>query len=206
MCFYMQQKDPKPKVEKRFQAKVNQSDFFLQAEVINGFEHKASPIILNSNPQIIETSYSWGLIPHWAKDSEIRDHTLNARIETVTEKPSYKDITTQRCLVIATAFYEWHWNDPKGKSKQKYIIYGEDDLFAIAGFYCHWVDPQTGNLVNTFTILTTQANATMAYIHNHKQRMPIVLKKQDESAWLDSHHPIENFAFPYESKLVAFPV
>lgn len=102
MCFYMQQKDPKPKVEKRFQAKVNQPDFFLQAEVINGFEHKTSPIILNSNPQIIETSYSWGLIPHWAKDAAIRNQTLNARIETITEKPSYRDITANRCACCTT--------------------------------------------------------------------------------------------------------
>ncbi|MBN8567479.1 MAG: SOS response-associated peptidase [Flavobacteriales bacterium] len=206
MCFYMQQKDSIPKVEKRFKAIVRQPESFLQADVINAFEHKCSPIILNTNPKEIVTNFQWGLIPNWAKDTSIQQQTINARMETVTERPSFSNIIHQRCLVIATAFYEWRWLDEKGKSKQKYIIYGEEELFAMAGLYSFWRNPANGEPKNSFTILTTEANETMAYVHNHKKRMPVVLKKEDESAWLDAQNKIEAFAFPYSSNLLAFPV
>lgn len=206
MCFYMQQKDSIPKVEKRFKAVVRQPESFLQADVINAFEHKCSPIILNTNPKEIVTNFQWGLIPNWAKDTSIQQQTINARMETVTERPSFSNIIHQRCLVIATAFYEWRWLDEKGKSKQKYIIYGEEELFAMAGLYSFWRNPADGEPKNSFTILTTEANETMAYVHNHKKRMPVVLKKEDESAWLDAQNKIEAFAFPYSSNLLAFPV
>ncbi len=206
MCFYMQQKDAIPKVEKRFKAIVRQPESFLQADIINAFEHKCSPIILNTNPKEIVTNFQWGLIPNWAKDTSIQQQTINARMETVTEKPSFSNITHQRCLVIATAFYEWRWLDDKGKSKQKYIIYGEEELFAMAGLYSFWRNPADGEPKNSFTILTTEANETMAYVHNHKKRMPVVLKKEDESAWLDTQNKIEAFSFPYSANLLAFPV
>lgn len=206
MCFYMQQKDSIPKVEKRFKAVVRQPESFLQADVINAFEHKYSPIILNTNPTEIVTNFQWGLIPNWAKDTSIQQQTINARMKTVTDRPSFSNIIHQRCLVIATAFYEWRWMDEKGKSKQKYIIYGEEELFAMAGLYSFWRNPANGEPKNSFTILTTEANETMAYVHNHKKRMPVVLKKEDESAWLDAQNKIEAFAFPYSSNLLAFPV
>lgn len=71
--------------------------------------------------QII-THYIWGLIPAWAKDEEIQKYTLNAKIETVNEKPSFKNSVNKRCLVITNGYFEWQWLDPKGKNKQKYEI------------------------------------------------------------------------------------
>lgn len=204
MCFYMQQKDAIAKVEKRFKAIVQHPESFLQADVINAFEHKCSPIILNTNPMEIVTNFQWGLIPNWAKEASIQQQTINARIETVTKKPSFSTIIHQRCLVIATAFYEWRWLDDKGKLKQKYIIYSENELFAMAGLYSFWQNPSDGKPKNSFTILTTEANEKMAYVHNHKKRMPIVLKKEDESAWLDTKNKIEAFGFPYSANLLAF--
>jgi putative SOS response-associated peptidase YedK len=206
MCFYFQQKDSVPKVEKRFKAIVRQPESFLQSDVINAFEHKCSPVILNTNPTEIVTNFQWGLIPHWANDVSIQYQTINARIETVNEKSSFSNITHHRCLVIATAFYEWRWLDEKGKSKQKYIIYGEEDLFAMAGLYSFWRNPVNGEPKNSFTILTTEANETMSFVHNHKKRMPVILKKEDELAWLDTHHKIEDFAFPYSVNVLAFPM
>ena len=205
MCFYMQQKDSILKVQKRFNAIVQNSEMFLQSDFINGFEHLPSPIILKNTPQIITTHFSWGLLPYWSKDIDFRNNTLNARLETISEKPSFREIINNRCLVIATAFYEWHWLDEKGSKKQPYIIYAEEEIFAMAGLYSDWINPQTGEIMFTFTIVTTEANAIMQYIHNHKKRMPIILKKEDENAWLDSSNHVKDFGYPYSSNLVAFP-
>jgi len=201
----MQQKDSILKVQKRFNAIVQNPEMFLQSDFINGFEHLPSPIILKNTPQIITTHFSWGLLPYWSKDIDFRNNTLNARLETISEKPSFREIINNRCLVIATAFYEWHWLDEKGSKKQPYIIYAEEEVFAMAGLYSDWINPQTGEIMFTFTIVTTEANATMQYIHNHKKRMPIILKKEDENAWLDSSNHVIDFGYPYSSNLVAFP-
>lgn len=201
----MQQKDSILKVQKRFYAIVQKPELFLQSDYINGFAHLPSPIILNETPQIITTHFSWGLLPNWAKDISFRNNTLNARLETIFDKPSFREIINNRCLVIATAFYEWHWLDEKGTKKQPYIIYAEEEVFAMAGLYSNWSNPQTGEIMHTFTIVTTEANATMLFVHNHKKRMPIILKREDESAWLDSSNHVKDFGYPYTTNLVAFP-
>ena len=204
MCFYMLQKDPIMKVEKRFKAIVNQPSAFLQSDYINGFSHPNIPVIVDRHPQQIETNYSWGLLPAWAKSIDFRKNTLNARIETIHEKPSFKGIVNQRCIMIGTGFYEWRWLDPKGKEKQRYTICGEQELIAFAGIYSHWNNPETGEKLSTVAMLTTQANATMAYIHNHKKRMPIILKESDEAAWLNHELPMEAIAFPYQTNVIGF--
>jgi putative SOS response-associated peptidase YedK len=206
MCFHIQQKASISEVEERFKAKVDNPDTFLQSEFINGFAHLNTPIILDNSPEIISTNFSWGLIPSWAKDIDIRKNTLNARIETVDEKPSFKNITQNRCLVIATAFYEWHWKDSKGKEKEKYQINSQqDEIFTLAGLYSKWLDKNTNQVLNTFTILTTEANDIMKYVHNTKHRMPVMLKKEDEKAWLDPDNLIKDFSFPYQASLIAVP-
>jgi putative SOS response-associated peptidase YedK len=205
MCFYMGQKEPPIKVEKRFNAKVDQPDNFLQANSINGFEFSKVPVILNTTPEIITTNHHWGLVPSWSKDIDFRKNTLNARIETLKEKPSFKNVTANRCLVIASSFFEWHWNDEKGKSKDKYEIFSaEDELFAMAGVYDTWQNPQNGTIYHSFAIVTTAANKQMEYIHNHKKRMPVMLKKDDEAAWLDATNSFQDFAFPYSVEMVCF--
>jgi putative SOS response-associated peptidase YedK len=207
MCFYTQQHASIKDVTKRFNAAVDDPDGFLVSEMINGFAHLKTPIIVDETPDVISTNYSWGLIPSWAKDRDFRKNTLNARIETVDEKPSFKNNTNCRCLIIATAYHEWRWLDPKGKVKQKYQINSqEDEIFTFAGLYSTWSDIQTGELLNTYTILTTEANETMKYVHNMKQRMPVMLKRNDEMAWLDHSNPIKDFAYPYQANLIALPV
>ena len=137
------------------------------------------------------------------QDEDIKKMTLNAKIETIDEKSSFKNSVNKRCLVIANGFYEWQWLDCKGKSKIKYEIgIDNDNLFAFAGLYSQWVNTITGEIKDTYTIVTTQANELMAEIHNTKKRMPIILKQEDEKKWLN-HYPINDFAFPYEVNLVA---
>ena len=204
----MAQNQPISKVENKFNAKVDKPDNFLQSDYIVGFEYLNVPIILDSKPEIINTNYHWGLVPSWSKDIDFRKNTLNARIETLEEKPSFKNITQNRCLVIASSFFEWRWLDDKGKSKEKYQIYSsESETFAIAGLYDTWVNPMTGIAYNSFSIVTTQANEQMNYIHNHKGRMPVMLKKGDEKEWLKNNNKIQDFIYPtYNPNLIGFKI
>ncbi|BDU25156.1 SOS response-associated peptidase [Flavobacterium sp. GSB-24] len=204
MCYYTQQSAAIENVKRRFTANVDNEENYLQADFINGFSYPNIPIILDSSPNLITTDYTWGLVPSWAKDVEFRKNTLNARIETIDEKPSFKNITQNRCLIIASAYYEWHWNDEKGTSKDKYQINSQDDeIFTFAGLYSSWENPLTGEIKNTYTMVTTKANKIMSYVHNHKYRMPIMLRSHDESAWLDQSVKITEFAYPYEGNLIA---
>ncbi|MFD2891384.1 SOS response-associated peptidase [Flavobacterium chuncheonense] len=202
MCFHSKQTKLALEVEKRFKAKIDHIENFKPTTHINGFDFPQTPIIIDEAPEVI-THFNWGLIPSWAKDEEIRKMTLNAKIETVDEKPSFRNSINKRCLVIANGFYEWHWNDAKGKSKTKYEIgIPNEDLFAFAGIYSQWTDTYTGEIRNTYAILTTEANPLMAEIHNNKKRMPVVLHPEDERKWLQ-HEPIQKFAFPYQANLIA---
>lgn len=205
MCFFTQQNASIKQVASRFHAFVDDEDKYLVSDFINGFTYPNLPVIIDTNPGIIATNFSWGIVPNWSKNIEIRKNTLNARIETIHEKPSFKNLTQNRCLIIATAYYEWHWLDEKGKLKDKYQINSqEEEVFSFAGLYYGGINPETGEILNTYTMLTTEANKVMRYVHNHKKRMPIMLKKIDESAWLDNSNKISEFAYPYEGNLVAF--
>lgn len=206
MCFYTQQNAPKKNVKERFNSTIENEEAYLEADFINGFSYPNLPVVLDTKPNIITTSFHWGLIPQWAKNLDTRKNTLNARIETIDEKPSFRHITQNRCLIIATAYYEWRWNNDQKKTKEKYQINSQDDeIFTFAGLYNEGVNPETGEVLNTYTILTTEANELMKFVHNHKERMPVMLKRNDELAWLDSSNEISDFKFPYQANLVAFP-
>ncbi len=202
MCFHSKQTKLALEVENRFNAKIDRPSEFKSQEHINGFDFPKTPVVIDDKPEII-THFNWGLIPSWAKDEDIRKFTLNAKIETLDEKPSFKNSANKRCLVIANGFYEWQWLDSKGKNKQKYEIgIGNDELFAFAGIYSEWINQITGEIVNSYAIVTTEANPLMAEIHNIKKRMPVILKQEDESKWLN-HSPYQEIAFPYQVNLKA---
>lgn len=204
MCFFYGVNKSNKQIEKAFNAKFDQAGFEHSTEV-NGFSHPYMPIILNTSPQII-TGANWGLLPEWAKNTSFQNSTLNARIETIDEKPSFKKYTNNRCLIIATQFYEWQWMDEKGKVKQKYCIEVEDsDIFCFAGLYSVWKDPESNYSKLTYTILTTEANELMAKIHNTKKRMPVVLHSEHHNLWLQGED-YKTFAFPYEVNLMVNPV
>jgi putative SOS response-associated peptidase YedK len=125
----------------------------------------------------------WGLIPAWSKDSSIGFKTINARAETVAEKPSYRSAFRQRrCLIPANGFYEWQRLEGSKSKKQPYFFsLREVDLFAFAGLYESWASP-TGEIIKTFTVITTTANELVETIHD---RMPVILNSQDHDLWLD---------------------
>lgn len=205
MCYRTQLNSKIKEIEKTFDARFIAPEEYHPQEEINAFDFASTPVITDESLGEIQF-YQWGLVPFWAKDDRLKKNTLNARIETIEEKPSFRDAAKQRCLVLSSGYYEWQWLDPKGKKKQKYFIKPEtQDLFAFAGIYSHWKDPGSNQLVSSYSIVTTTANELMSKIHNNKKRMPVVLRKEDQSLWLsgrDSAH----FSFPYEVELAAKPV
>lgn len=206
MCLYIQQNATKKNVKERFNAEIEDEDSYLEADFIRGASYPNLPIILDTMPKIITTSFRWGLIPQWSNNLDIRNYTLNARIETIKKKPLFRDITQNRCLIIATAYYEWHLNNNKKNTKEKYQINSQyDEIFTFAGLYTEGKNPETGEVLNTYTILTTEANGLMKLVNNNKERMPVMLKKNDELPWLDSSNEISEFAFLYQATLAAFP-
>ncbi|MFN5183840.1 MAG: SOS response-associated peptidase [Bacteroidota bacterium] len=185
MCYHTKQTKSLRKVEHRFKAKVERPEIFNSNAIYNGFIFPKTPVILNSSPSEIK-EISWGLIPSWSKDESIRQYTLNAKIETLTEKPSFKNCINNRCIVIVDGFFEWKWLDTAGKKKQKYLIQLERGvLFSFAGLYSEWTDMSSGEIITTYTLVTTEANELMSEIHNQKKRMPVVLTEQNESDWLE---------------------
>ena len=122
----------------------------------------------------------WGLIPHWAKDSKIGARMINARAETVAEKPAFRDaLRRRRCLVLADGFYEWQ-RIGAGKRPMR-IVLGTGEPFAFAGLWSVWSDRE-GNRIPSCAIITTAANDLLRPIHD---RMPVILPREMEELWLD---------------------
>lgn len=147
-------------------------------------------------------SMQWGLIPHWAKDEKIASKLINARSETITEKPSFANsFKKKRCLIVADGFFEWK---TKGKSKIPQYIYLKDrSPFAMAGLYDLWTNPQ-GQTIATCTIITTAANEFMKDIHH---RMPMIIPPESYDLWLDptisALTKLNQILKPYDGNLMA---
>lgn len=145
----------------------------------------------------------WGLIPSWAKDDSMGSKLINARSETVAEKPSFRAaFKYRRCLIPADGFYEWQ-KAQRGVAKQPfYFSLADHALFALAGLWESWND------IETFTILTTTANALLQTIHD---RMPVILKPEDYARWLNPEtqapQPLMELLKPFpDEQMQAIPV
>lgn len=183
MCFHYNLHQPADKLKNRFTARIKNYKSPTNPP-FNGFTYPQAPVILDEEPQLIQPAI-WGLIPVWSKDRNIQKYTLNAKIETLTEKPSFRNSVNKRCLILADSFYEWQWLDPKGKNKQKYEIRkAKEELFSFGGIWSEWTDRKTGEIVKSYSIVTTVANEFMAQIHNSKKRMPVLLNQAEEATWL----------------------
>jgi putative SOS response-associated peptidase YedK len=122
----------------------------------------------------------WGLIPSWAKDKSIGNHMINARCETVAEKPAFRHaIKYQRCLVPSSGFYEWK-KEEKAK-KPLYVHLKDESPMVFAGLWEHWKSPE-GEIIESCTILTTSSNKLIEPLHD---RMPVILHPQEYDIWLD---------------------
>jgi len=122
----------------------------------------------------------WGLIPAWAKDESIGSRMINARAETLAEKPAFRSAFKQRrCVIYADGFYEW--KETGGKKRPLYIRLNGGQPFALAGLWEVWRPPESEEWMRTCTIVTTEPNAWMAQIHN---RMPVILPRDALEFWL----------------------
>ena len=128
----------------------------------------------------------WGFVPYWSKDLKIAFTTINAKAETVATSPAFREsMKRRRCLIPAEWFYEWRKID--AKTKQAYAIGMKDEsVFAFAGLWDRWKDRQTGQMLETFTIVTTDPNELMEPLHN---RMPVIIDAKDYGRWLDPGDP-----------------
>lgn len=192
MCFTTQQSLKAQALENRYQAKLEHPDAYNPG-IYRAFAFPKTPVICNTNPENIEM-VQWGLIPHWAKDPSIQRYTLNARHETLHEKPSFKYYIKQPCIILVDAFYEWQWLDPKGSKKQAYrLSLKQETGFSIAGLWSTWVNPQTGQQQKTYTLITQEAQGQMREIHNRAMRMPLMLNSRRERLWLEQKAVVNAF-------------
>jgi putative SOS response-associated peptidase YedK len=177
----------------------------LQEGHYNASPSQALPVVTNTLPNTLQF-FSWGLQPFWAKDVKAVKRSINARAETITEKPSFRKLlTSKRCLVPADGFFEWQVTD-HGKVPYRILLKSEE-LFSFAGLWDKWADKETGEVLHTFTIITTEANEVVKPIHD---RMPVMLSPEAEELWLDAHESQQellSLLHPYQATdMKAFPV
>ncbi|OFX31592.1 MAG: hypothetical protein A2X08_10030 [Bacteroidetes bacterium GWA2_32_17] len=212
MCFHNSLSVTAQDLEHRYKAKFDNNKNFKPIFHGNAFNFIKLPVITNKNVnEIVE--FNWGLIPHWVKNADdakkIKTNTLNAKSETVFEKPSFRNsIKNKRCIIPSTGFFEWQYIS---KNKIPYFIFiKEIKVFSFAGIWEEWTNTSTGEIHKTFSILTTKANPLMEKIHNIKKRMPVILNSEDEIKWLTNDINEKNilaFCKPYpENKMQAYTV
>lgn len=182
---------------------------------LSGFDRPLLPVITavvnQENPTYQLSAMRWGLIPHWCKSpeqaKELSVYGLNARTETLTEKPLFRDAwKSQPCLIPVSGFFEWQ---AIGKKKQPHYIYAANNQpMLFAGLYAQYTDTETGEQQQTYAIITTEANALMREIHNVKKRMPVILDAAEAKCYLQSDASLrETFLKPcHDSILRAHPV
>jgi len=165
------------------------------------------PTILNDGQKRL-THTRWGLIPVWAKDASIGSKMINARVETLAEKPSFRTpLRRQRCLILTTGFYEWQTLPGQKKKQPMYIHLKSEEPFAFAGLWDRWRTAEK-EMWTTSTIITTEPNSLMSAIHS---RMPVILMPQDYDLWLiPGEAPVEKLLGclkPYPAQeMEAYPV
>ncbi len=160
------------------------------------------PVVIDAVKRSVEF-FKWGLVPGWAKDVSIGNKLINARAETLSEKPSFRNaFSRRRCLIPASGFYEWR---QEGQHKQPYLFQLADQhAFTFAGLWEHWQDNQ-GNELYSCTIITTTPNALLAQYH---ERMPVILDESTRWQWLENRPQAElqQLLVPYAAEKMAQPV
>ena len=168
---------------------------------------QAVAVIANNDRHKIEL-FQWGLIPSWAKDPQIGNRMINARAETLADKPSFKNAyKRRRCLVLADGFYEWKQETGSKTKTPMYIRLASGEPFAFAGLWESWHGPEDSHVLSC-TIITTTPNELLAQIHN---RMPVILPAAVYEQWLDpaerGPEQLNGLLRPYPAaEMTAYPV
>lgn len=184
----------------------------------SGYAHPSFPVLRNLEEPEVEARI-WGLVPAWVKDKDqavgIWNRTLNARSETLLEKPSFRNAAKRgRCLVVTDGFYEHHHK--AGKSFPFVVQHLDEGPMVLAGISEDWTDPSSGKVWRSFSIVTTRGNALMSEIHNNPKmkgpRMPVILDREQQGLWLEdwqeeAEERLEFLTQPYrDDNLKAHPV
>ena len=189
----------------RYDIQLSSDDPIFNVQPIyyrNAFDLLKYPIITNQDSKEINY-FTWGLVPYWIKNvnnaKNIQNKTMNARCETLFEKPSFKSvIEKRRCIIPVDGFFEWRHYD--GKNYPYYIYLTDKKIFSIAGIWDVWKNPDTEIEYYSFSLITCPANNMMEKIHNKKKRMPVILPKDNENQWIEqksSKNKIEMMLKPY---------
>ena len=207
MCFTVNVNLIKEELENRYGATLIDPDKYRPSYYYHAFAFPDLPVLCSGDPGKLKM-LKWGLIPSWTRSlddaKEIRLKTLNARSESVNKKPSFSSsFRSKRCIVPVKGFYEWQHS---GKEKIPWYIYRSDnEIMSLAGIYDEWEETNTGQVISTFSILTTDATDLMAEIHNSAKRMPLVLDKNLEQQWIDistSEPELMKMLAPYPSEIL----
>ncbi len=191
MCYKVHTPD-KDQLEGYFQKQeVKQGQIFTVDEIplfyhADGFTSPSLPITSIEQPNRVQLGV-WKLIPHWVKtapEAMKYANTLNATCEDIFDKASYKGyIGKNRCLLWVNGFFEPHHPAPK-TTVPYYVHQLNGDPFTLGCVFSNWVDQETGEVLKTFSIITTAANELMSHIHNEKKRMPLIIKPENRERWL----------------------
>lgn len=207
MCYNINVKASPEELKKRYSGrKLDESKVKIYFS-ISGFSHPELPIITTKAPEEF-TFMKWGLIPFWTQDEMkaglFAKNNLNAKSETVFHLPSFRSvIASKRCIIPITGFFEW-----RDCNKQKYPYYitlKDESIFSLGGIFDTWTNKTTGEIVNSFSIITTPANPLMAKIHNMKERMPLILPRDKEELWITPDAPetiIKELMQPLDDELM----
>jgi len=186
MCFTVAIDLVREELEKEFLVSVPAGVSFEPAYYFSAFDHPRLPLITSGDPEKIILS-RWGLVPSWVRDrtaaEKIRNATINARTETVLQKPSFRHLAGRKhCLLPVSGFYEWH--DHHGRKIPYFLRWKDHKAFGLAGLYDLWTDRETGEMVHSFTLLTVPASPLVARIHNTRKRMPLLLPPGEGVKWV----------------------
>lgn len=192
MCFHLALIKKNHEIEMAYQAVFEEGEAFEPIPHGNGFARIQWPVISNDMPSRIRF-FQWGLVPKWVREvekaKEIQLHTLNARIETVFEKPAFRDAVHNRCLVIVTGFFEWM--TVGGKKYPVFFRKKDESIFSLAGIWEQWVHPLHAKTIFSFSILTMSGKGTFEGVNWIPPRIPVVLSKFQEKAWLSEELSME---------------
>ena len=220
MCFYIgidisRSEHIKLKGKKK---KLKDYELNVHQPMASGFDYPLWPVLkpINHGNDFVPEMMHWEFIPSYIKSLDALLHfrkggpnpktgkkdfphnTLNAIGEEILTKPTFKEAALKRrCLVLASGFYEWrHFTTPGGKDTAYpyYLNLKEHEYFFMAGIYNPWIDEQTGEMVDSFSILTTAANSLLEQVHNKKKRMPVVLPEEEAAEWIRDDISIERIA------------
>jgi len=188
MCFSVNVNLVRDEIENRYNVSFPDRDRYQPSYYYHAFSLPELPAICSGSAGTVQL-LRWGLIPSWIRNpddaKEIRYKTFNARSESLNSKPSYsKSFRSRRCIIPVKGFFEWQH---AGNEKIPwYIWHAGEEIFSIAGVYDRWVETITGEALDTFSIITTDANDLLAVIHNSKKRMPVILDREGEKRWIST--------------------